>query len=816
MNMNVLFTEFVQSWRALLLRRGYLALASLTLCLGVAACVGVFALVKASLFAPISVPDIDKVVVLGPLEGKHSAGGMSPIQFQHLEGLPGVQAMGVAAPGTSTVNVLNWDHPAMVTSWQVNGGFLDTLGVPMFLGRGFNREESRPNGPPAVILSYSYWRRHFGGQPSVLNSTIKIDGKSMPVIGVLPSGFPYHDAELMLPLAFEPNNESWSGSYLVIARLAPGTSISTIEAALQSRLHPLDVQYKMDRFGHHNTYVGQPLGDALRAGTGSQEILSLFSVSAGVVLLIVMVNLTNLSLLRILLRGRDNATRQALGASLLRVLVPAAGEQTLVALCGSGLGLLLAFVALRLANSIIPPSWFISESVHPRIGFEGILFAFLLGLFVTVVALVISGFRSGNVQLREALVSGTRTGMQRKVGQIGRMLVVFQAVLATVLLVVAALCARTLWKASQVDYGFDGRHVLGFSVKPDRNTYPTQQQVLVMADAVVASLEAIPGSVHAAYGTNIPASGTDHNDTAPFVTTNGNVIDSVASYLVSPSYFDVLGIGLQQGRSFDSSQAANIDSIMISANLEKRLPQNGIVGQQLTLPYHAVNPAWKDLPLQIRGETKGVRVYGPNVNMPPIVWIPFMANTDKLYDVWRDSDSLYFVLRVQGDPATYEKQVMAAVHRAAPELPVAGLQPVGDYQASTLSQQRLNLALIAIFASMALLLSSVGMYSVMAVNVASRQHELGIRAALGARPMRLLWQVLWDGSRQTAIGLVIGVGAAFAASRLIRRFLFGVSATDPASIAIALVVLLLAGLMACFVPALRAARVQPMRAMRAE
>jgi len=816
MRMDVLFAELWQSWRGLLLRRGYLTLASLTLALAVAACVSVFALVDASLLTPISVPQPEKVAVLGPLEGTHSAGGMAPIQYQYLEGLPGVQTMGIAAPGTSTVNVLNWDHPALVTSWQVDSGFLTALGVPMFLGRGFNSDESRPNGPPAVILSYGYWHQHFGGNPSVLNSTIKIDGRSTPVVGVLPGDFPYHDAELMLPLALERNNVSWSGSYLVIARLAPGTSIATAEAAVQSRLHPLDVEYKMDRFGHHNTYVAQLLGDALRAGTGSQEILALFSVCAGVVLLIVLVNLTNLSLLRILLRGRDNAMRQALGASLLRLLVPAAGEQTLVALCGSVMGLLLAFVALRLANSIIPSSWFISESIHPKIGFKGMLFALLLGLFVTVIALIISGFRSRHVQLREALVSGSRTGMQRKVGQIGRMLVVLQAVLATVLLVVAALCARTLWQASQVDYGFNGRHVLGFSVKPDRNTYPSQQQVLVMADAVVASLEAIPGSVRAAYGTNIPASGTDHNDTAPFITSNGNVIDSVASYLVSPFYFDVLGIELQQGRSFDSSHAANIDSIMISANMQKHLPKDGAVGQQLTLPYHAVNPAWNDLPLQIRGETKGVRVYGPNVNMPPIVWIPFMANTDKLYDVWRDSDSLYFVVRVQGDPAAYEKQVMAAVHNAAPELPVARLQPVRDYQASTLSQQRLNLALIAIFASMALLLSSVGMYSVMAVNVASRQQELGIRAALGARPTRLLWQVLLDGSRQTAIGLVIGIGAAFAASRLIQRFLFGISATDPVSIIIALVVLLLAGLMACFIPAVRAARVQPMQAMRVD
>lgn len=816
MRIDVLIDELVQSWRSLLRRPGYLILASGTLALGVAACVSVFSLVQASLLAKIAVPQVDRVVMLGPLEGKESAGGMAPIQFQHLDKLPGAQTTGIAAPAMSTVNVLDGDRAAMVASWRVSDDFLKALAMPMRLGRGFNSEEGQPNGPAAVLISLGYWKQNFGEGSEALGRMIQIDGRPVPIVGVLPAEFPFPDAQLLLPLALPPNDTSWSGGYQIIARLQPGISYSAAAAAVTSRMHPLDVEYKMDRFGHHDVYVAQPLEQALRAGTGSQETLALFAGCAGVVLLIVLVNLSNLSLLRILSRTHDNAVRRALGSPTLRLLLPAMADQLLVAAFGGLLGLAVAWVALRLAESVIPPYWFVSAATRPTIGFGSIIFTLLLALFVTAVALLASAWRARFESMQEALVGGVRSSGGRKAGRIGRVLVTLQAALATVLLMMAALCARTLWNSSQIDYGFDGEHVLGFSLKPDRHTYPDQQAMLAMADALVARLEALPGATRAGYGTNIPASGTDHNDTAPFVTSAGGVLDSIPAYLVSPGYLDALGIGLQQGRSFDPSHVANADSIIISSQLSKTAQENGAIGQQLTLPYHSVNPAWTDLPLQIRGISKGVRANGPNNDMPPIVWIPFMGDTSNLYDVWRDADSLYVVLKVQGNPITYESQVTAAVRDVAPTLSVGRLQPVSDYQSANLSQQRLNLALILLFAGVALLLSSVGMYCVMAVSVASRKHELGIRAALGAQPLRLLQDVLLSGGAQVGIGLVIGLGAAFAASRLVQRFLFGVSTVDPAAIAVVVTLLFLAGLLACLGPATRAARVQPMQALRIE
>ncbi|AKU20922.1 hypothetical protein ACZ75_04850 [Massilia sp. NR 4-1] len=808
--------EVRQSWRALLRKPAYLVLACLTLALGVAACAGVFALVRASLLAPIAVPQIERVVVLGPFDGQQSAGGMAPIQFAHLNGLAGVEELGIAAPARSTVSIQNGERALAATSWQMSDGFLRALGMPMALGRGFNAEESRPDGAAAAIISHGYWQQYFGGQPDALGRLVRIDGRSVPITGVLPADFPFRDVDLLLPLAFDPNKLNWAGSYQVLARLQPGVAHAAAAAAVTARMRPLDAEYKMERFGKHAVYAAQPLEQALRARTGAQDVLLLFAASAAVLLLIVLVNLSNLALLRILSRSHDAAVRSALGAPPLRLLLPAIADQLPVALLGSALGLGLAAFALRTAASVIPPQWFISAVARPELDAASVALALLLAVAVVAMALLIGAWRARLIDLRETLAGGGRAGIGRKSSRLGGALVILQAGLATLLLLLAALCARTLWNSSQVEYGFDGEQVLVFHIKPDRRTYPDQRAVMTMADSLVLRLQAMPGAVRAAYGTNIPASGTDHNDTAPYITASGAVLDAITSYLISPGYLEVLGIDMEQGRLFDATHGANADSIIVSAELRQAAPASAALGGKLSLPYKAVNPAWADFPLQIRGVSKGVRAYGPNRDMPPIVWIPFQANTAILYELWRDADNLYFLIKVKGDPLSYAGAVEQAVHDIAPTLSVARLQPVSEYQSANLAQQRLNLALILVFAAAALLLSSVGLYSVMAVNVANRRHELGIRAALGAQPMRLLREVLVSGARQLACGLVLGLAAAFAASRLIQRFLFGVNTADPAAILLILLVLLAAGLLACLGPALRAARVSPMQALRNE
>jgi putative ABC transport system permease protein len=813
MRSEVLLAEVGQTWRAMLLRPSYLLLAGLTLAFGVAASVSVLALVRASLLAPIAVPEIERVVLLGSSDG-YGVGGLSPIQAARLSGLPGVEALGAAAPATSIANVLVGDRTDSVTSWQANEGFLRALGIPMRLGRGFNEAESRPDGPPAAIVSQAWWEQRLGGSNDVLNQVLRIGGRTIPIVGVLPASFPFHDAEIVLPLPSSPTDTSWSGGNTVIARLTPGTSLEAAGSALTARLRPLDVEYNMDRFEGHDSYAAQPLEQALRAGTGSSEILSLFAACAAVVLLIVAVNLSNLALLRLVARGHDHAVRQALGAPGLRLLLPAVAEQVLVAIVGAAAGVAGAWLVLRVANSVIPPYWFVSADARPEIGFEGTAIALGLALAVAITAVALAAWRSRRVAVREALVSGGRTGLERSGSRLGRVLVSLQAALATVLLLMAALCARTLWISSQVESGYDGAQVVGFSLKPDRQSYPDQQSVLIMAEALVARLEALPGAERAAYGTNMPASGTDHNDTAPFITEKGATLDSVPAYLISASYLSVLGLPIEQGRDFDQRAGANAATAIISSDLRKIAPEETALGRRITLPLHSVNADWADLPLQVRGVSRGLHIFGPARARPPVVWIPFGTETANLFEVWRDANSLFFMLKVRGEPGAFRDQVVATVREVAPTLAVMRLKPLSEYQWETLAHQQLNLALILSFAGVALLLSSVGMYSVMAVSVAARSHELGVRAALGATPARLLREVLTSGMLQLAAGLIVGLVFALAASKLLQRFLFGVSTADPLSIAGVLVLLLLTGLLACLGPGLRAARVQPMQALR--
>lgn len=810
----VVLAEFLQAWRGALRRPAYLIIASLTLSLGIAACVAVFALMRASLFTDIAVPDIARVAIVGPLEGEGSAGGVSPIQYQHLIGLEGVSALGVAAPARSSVTILNGDRPVSVASWQVSDGFLAALDMPMALGRRFSADESRPHGPAVMILSHGYWQDVFAGRADIIGRTVQINGRSVEVIGVLPPDFPFHDAALLLPLTLQPNDPSWSGSYTVLARLDPQASPAAVAAAAEARMGPLSAAHGMDRFAQQQRYVAQPLEQALRANTGARDVLLLFMACAVVVLLIVLVNLSNLALLRILSRSHDSAVRQALGAGTLRVLLPTLAEQCLIALVGGSAGLALAWAALRVSRSLIPPTWFVAADTTPTIGTVGITFALGLATLTVMLAILIGSVRSRTGTLSEALIGGGRGGAGRSVGRVGKLLVVLQAAMATVLLIVSALCARTLWNASQVDYGFDGGSVVAFSLKPDRETYPDQQAVLNMSDALTERLRALPGAVGVGYGTNLPASGTDHNDTAPYDAEGGVVLESIASYLISPSYFDALGIGLQRGHPMSDTHAANSDTAVVSARLQATAPGQAQLDQTLSLPLRSVNPAFDNMPLRVQGVVNDVRAYGPNYEAPPIVWIPFSPRTANLYEVWRDADSLFFAVKVQGDPNAFLQQVQSAANEVVPTLPLNGLRPFAQYQAAHLDQQRLNLTLVLVFAGVALLLSSVGMYSVMAVNVASRRQELGVRAALGAPPKRLLQHVLFDGLIQIGIGLLIGIVTAIAASGVLKRLVFGMAAIDVTSILSVLVLLTCAGIGACLLPAVRAARSDPMQALR--
>ena len=814
MHFEVMIAEIARSWRALLRKPGYLVVSGITLALGVAACVGVFALVKASLLAPVPVPNADRVVVVGPPIDGRNAGGLAPIQLGQLDGLEGTSGIGAASPMTSLLNLQNGDQPIIETAWKVSSGFLQVLGMPMRLGRGFSAAESRPNGPGAVILSYGYWKSSFGMSPSVLGRTLKIDGQSTPIIGVLPADFPYHTANLLLPLALTPNDTSWAGGYRVITRLAPGASLAQVRDAAGARLSRLDQQYHMSRFENHKSYIAQPIADSLHAGMGSQQVLGLFGAAAGVLLLIVLVNMTSLSLQRIFARAHEHALRSALGAPLSRLVLPGVGEQILVGLVGGCSGLTLAAILLRVTRTAIPPEWFISAETQPTVGIAGILLAFCLGLFIVAIALVIGTWKTRSTPLQRVLVGGERIANSRGNGRTGRVMVVLQTSLATVLLLLAALCAHTLWSALHTDYGFDAQRVLTFSFKPDRHNFPGQTEMLAKTDSIVSRIESIPGVTRAAYGTNVPATGTEFNDTAPFVTSNQRTVDSVVSYLVSPGFLETLSIPVERGQGFDRNRSGNSDSIIISDAVRKMAPTSTSLGQSLELPYHAVNPAWTNLPLRIRGVTHDIRAFGAGYGAPAVAWIPFMSNSEHLFETWRDSDSLWFIVKVNGDPTRYTQSVLKAVREVAPDLSITQVRPLAEFQTAGLSQQRLNLALIAVFAVAALVLASVGMYSVMARSVTLRQQEFGIRIALGASPARLLRSVLIAGWWQVATGLALGLVIALAASRLIQHLLYGASAADPQAIVMVLFVLTGAGVLACLAPALRAARMQPMEALK--
>lgn len=806
--MTVLLAEIWRSWRASLRRPGFLLLASGVLALGIGASVAVFALIDGTLMQPLPVPQPARLVAVGHMhDGQVSM--TSQWQYQHLAPLEGVASFGLYLSDVK-VNVTDAAQPEQVPAIYADRGVLPTLGLYPVEGRNFTANEDRPGGAPAVLLSYGFWRRRYAADPRIIGRSLSIEGVAHTVVGVLPPAFTTVEGPgaVVLPLALPAASQEDSPNYYAIARLSAGASVAGVSTRINTRLHAMyrergDTDQQHARFGVVNFAVWKH--------RDARSMLVLFLACGLFVLLIALVNLTNLMLLRALSRQHDVAVRSALGAPRMRLMLPAFGEGLLVGGCGALVGVGLAAAGLALLQGFIPDTWL--SGGHVGIGAVAWILAFAIGLFGALLSAGLAVWRSRRAVTVDELREGGRSGMGTRSSLLGRVLVVAQVTLATILLCAAGVFMRALYDASQQPLHFTGNDILVFDLAPVEASYPDASSIAAMSQRLIRRLDEIPGVTHAAAMTNLPTAEGLFGQFNTNILPGGSQVD-VQDHAVSPGFFEVFSLPVHAGRTFTAADRRGGERVaVISRNLADRIDGGHAIGKLLQLGGGSDTEQ-----LRVVGVVANTWQMGPLQPQQMVMYQPFDQWTT--FNFFRKFEPLRFALRGHGDPAGWRMSVRKAVAEVAPGQPIANVRSMRSIVRATTRDARLSLWLISLFAALALALAAAGMYAVMAVAVAARKREFGVRMALGAAPTRLLRLVLRGGLMQIVLGLAIGMAVAFGLSRLLSAVLMTLlgngSTLDSVTVVVVCAVLALAGLLACLLPAIRAGRVQPMDALRGE
>lgn len=828
--MNVWLAEIWRAWRASLRRPGFLLLAGGVLALGVGASVAVSALIDDVLLQPLPYAAPEQLVALGARGQGQQYDGVSPQQYQHMQPVAGLTSTGLIEEQPMAVNVSGDGEPEQVSAFFADHGLLPTLGVRMRLGRGFSAQEDRPGGPNAVIIAESFWRRRYGGSPTVIERTLNVEGVGRTIIGVLPASFDqFGTGDVMLPLALRPNTYDDGTNFISVARLAPGSSATALSARANAAMHAMYADLGGANAGYWKQvdFGTVPLSVALHQE--QRPVMLLFLASALCVLLIALVNLGNLMLLRTLSRQHDVVVRRALGAPAWRLAVPVCAESLLVGVAGALAGVGLAMAGLTLFSRFAPADWTHGEVLRVPSGM--VLLTFAVAVPGALVAAILGAWRGlGAASVQDALHGGGR-GHGRRGSRLGRVLVIAQMGLATCLMCGAGIFLHALYDAAHTPLGFASDHILTFDLAPVRASHPDAQSTKTLAQIMVTRLRALPGVGSATVTNGLPAGGFEQQFSMGGIHAPGGDYLSPNPQIrgVDAGFFSVFRIPVREGRFFSAADVRGSEPVaIVNRTLAERVYGGHELGKDIVVndySGYAANkaissdPAFLPVTARIVGVVGDTRQFGPlDDEKRMFLYLPLAQMPGHMVQVFRMFEPLRFALRVQGDPNGFRRAARAAVAEVAPGQPIANLSTMADIVHATTDDTRRILFLIGAFSLLALGLAAAGMYAVMAVAVAARQREFGVRMALGASSLGMVRLVLQGGLRQIAVGLLLGVGITLALSRVLAAVLQEIdrSVLDPFALAGVCVVLALAGLLACLLPAMRAARVAPMHALRGE
>ena len=795
--------------RTLFKNKGFTITAVLTLALGIGATTAIFSVVYA-VFEPMPYPNSDQLVMVWSW-GRGSRNSVTSGDF--LEWQRRTKSFqGIGAWTGVSFNVATDDRPEQVPGSRRTPGFFTFEGLPLLLGRDFLPEEGQPGRDHVVILSHRLWANHFNSNRDLVGKDIRMNGEPYTVVGVLPPGM--HDrfnSQLWVPLSFRPEQITHdSNTALVMARLKDGVSIAQAQAEMDTIAAQLASEFPQTN-ANRGVSV-QPLH--LNFVTDStRRNLWLLLGAVGFLLLIGCVNVASLLLARGTSRQREVALRAALGATRTRLFAQFLTESLVLAVLGGALGFLLAGVIIDAITAVMPPvGTMLPSEADIRISIPVLLFTIATTTLAGLLFGAAPAWQATRLDLNEVLKLGGRTGgsgMRRKAL---RLLVVAEFSLALTLLATGGLALRGFWNLTRIDLGIRTDNLLTFRLPVPDKRLNGLDQIRSYYGQMLDRIQAVPGVASAAAMAGTPARG-------PGFGTRFNIVGQPpfgpnerrgsAFQMVTPGYVQTLGIQVTRGRAIDEHDTATSMRVAtVNEEFVKRFfPDRDPLTQRLSIEeFVPGQPRGKPVEWQIVGvfhNTRGAGFREDNFEIN----VPFAQSP------W---PQMTMAVRTIGDPNALIKSVTGAVNSVDPEMPLAGMRTVDEIVSESLAIDRFSVVLFASFGALGLLLAAVGIYGVMAFAVAQRTHEFGVRMALGAQRSRVIRLVLKEGTILAISGTLIGLGGAYLVGRAMRSTLFGVEALDVRAFAGVSLLLLAAALLACWFPAWRASRVEPLAALRCE
>jgi predicted permease len=805
----------------------FTVVAVLTIAIGIAANAAVFCVVNSVLLKPLSYPHAEQLVALH--QTAPGAEGLADFEnglllspsmyFTYSDHNQTFQSVGVWIAGTA--NVTGMSEPEQVRTVSVSDGVLQTLALRPALGRWFSQVDQEPNGPRRVILSYGYWQRRFGGDPSVIGRNILVDSQSREIVGVMPKGFRFlaADFDLATPLAFSRVNLPLAGfGFHGIARLKPGATITEANADL-ARLLPIWMDSWSNGPGQDSHIYEQwritPMIHALKQEVIGNvgEFLWVVMATITLVMLIACANVTNLLLVRIEARQQELAVRSALGAGRSRIVRGLLVESVILGIMGGLVGVVFAYAGVHLLVAIGPSN--LPRLNEISIDARTLAFTFVLSvlsglLFGLIPALKYAGPRNGSALQsvgRTITVSRERHGARN-------LLVIGQVAMALVLLMSAGLMIRTFAALQRVDPGFaDAQHLQTLRISIPESLIAEPERVTRTQNAILDKLAAIPGVESVGFISEMPMEGFDSQWDEIYAEGKvyaDNTIPRLRLYKnISPGLLKTAGTRLVAGREITWSDIYALRPVaMLSENLARELwgTPSAAVGKHVrefsNMPWNEVVGVIQDVREKGLQETEPEIVYWPPLNKGPFV--PALRTAT-------------FVIRThRAGTEGFLNEIHSAVWSVNSNLPLASVHTMQDVFGKSVARTSFTLTMLGIAGAMALALGIIGIYGVMSYSVSQRQREIGIRLALGAKGRDVLQMVLRQGTRLALMGVGIGIIAALGLTRLMTNLLFGVTAHDPLTFAAVAALLIAVASLACYIPARRATLVDPIVALRYE
>jgi putative ABC transport system permease protein len=793
--------------RMLRKKPGFTLLAALTLALGIGANTAIFSVVNAVLLRPLPYPEAERLMWVGQVyNGIQQAAGEPKFLFwrEHNQSFEALTA--TSGYDGASGNLAGGAEAEYVNGLRISQDFFRVFGVEPVLGRAFTEAEDTPGSERLAILSYALWQRSFGGDKSVIGKSVTLNGESVTVIGVMPQQFRYDsDIDLFLPMRAKPT-ANYDANSTVIGKLKPGVSIEQARAEMQQ----LGEQYRAlyPKHMRDDETVGlRPYQEVFTGGV--KQLLWILLGAVGFLLLIACANVANLQLARATARQKEIAVRLALGASGGRIVRQLLTEGLLLALCGGTAGLLLAMWGTELLVAGMPGD-FLPTVSNITFDWRVLSFALFAALLTGVLFGLAPALQAIRVDVNKTLKEGAGKGTAMR-GRLRGALVVVEVALSLVLLVGAMLLIRTFVNLQRVAPGFEAQNVLTFQIALNGERYKKTQQAEAFYREALERIKGLAGVEAAAVTSTLPLNAQFNLPVRHL--NQADAVQSAQFRMITPDYFRVMKINIQQGRGFTEADHSGAQGVAIvnEAFVRQFFKEANPFEQQV-----AIGRGTLDQSRQIVGVVNDTKQAGMDKAAPPMIFVPLPQVSDNLMKIARTFVSAYITVRTTTAPMALSKAVKAEINAVDATLPLSEIRPMEELVARSVAPQRFNMLLISLFAGVGVLLAAIGVYGVISYSVAQRTSEIGIRLALGARATDIVRLVLKQGLGLVLLGIATGLLASFALTRLMESLLFGVTATDALSFILVSVILAAVAIAACLVPARRATKVDPMIALRYE